>query len=113
VGLFERSDGNLYVGADLEADVVLVLAFGGEDGGRFPQASDDLSSSGGEVLAGTDKERHALPAPGVDVEAHGDEGLDAGVLGDAGLVEVALELAEDDVFRLDRQDAARIAPTPS
>ena len=59
----------------------------GEDGAA--EVDDDPSRAAGEALAGAEVERHALPAPVVDVDSHRDEGLRAGVCCDAILLAVA------------------------
>ena len=55
-----------------------------------------------QLLAGAHVERHARPAPRVDVQPHRGERLDVGVGRDAVLVAVALELAAHEVVGLER-----------
>ncbi len=56
----------------------------------------------GELLAGAQVERHACPAPVVDLDPQRHEGLGVGVVGDLLLAAVAGVLAAHDVVGLDR-----------
>ncbi len=58
-------------------------------------------------LPGPQVERHARPAPVVDLAAQRDHRLGIGVRPDAGLGEVALVAAADDVRGVDRADRAK------
>ena len=76
-----------------------------ESGGSL-EVDEHLRRRQRQALAGPDEERDARPAPGVDLEAHGREGLDLGVGLDARLLPVAVELAAHDVFGPGRMDRA-------
>src|ERR1700722_4160079 len=85
-GFLQRTNGDLDLRGDLEADVVCGRRFAGEDRWRLAHAGNDLRAGHGEVFSGTDEEGNSLPAPGVNEEPEGDEGLDVGTGSDAGLV---------------------------
>ena len=70
------------------------------------QAGDEFGAGDGEVFAGADVEGDAVPAPGFDLETECGEGFDCGVGGDAFFVEVADELAADEIFGLDGRDGS-------
>ena len=88
-----------------------MAALAAEDGDRGRvDPHEDLAHRLGQALARPHDEGHAGPAPGVDVQPHRGEGLDRRVLGHAGLVAVAAELAAHDVGLAQRghgADAAR------
>ncbi len=90
------------VGADAKAHMVRRVVVRRIDRRRAAQAHQHLGAGDRQALAGADVERHALPAPGVDEQAHGGEGLGGRVLGHAGLVQVADELAAHDVVLAQR-----------
>ena len=64
---------------------------------RAAEVDDDVSGAGGQTLPGAQIEGHPLPAPVVDVQPDGHEGLRARVVGDALLLSVA-----GDMFSVDR-----------
>ncbi len=58
-----------------------------------------------QTLAGPDEERDAVPAPGVDVQTDGGEGLDVRIGRDPRLAPVAGELSADEVLPIERPHA--------
>src|SRR4030095_5140333 len=71
---------------------------------RWPAELDEhLGRARRHALAGADEERHALPPPGVDLQAHGRERLDLRVGGDPGLLSIAAELAAHEILGLERR----------
>ena len=58
-----------------------------------------FGSGNRHVLAGTDVDGHPLPAPVIDVDSYRCEGLSGAVRGDAGFLQVALELTAYDIVR--------------
>ncbi len=56
------------------------------------------------MLACADEERHAAPAPGLEVDLHGGEGFHPRVLGDPVLSPIALVLAAHQAFAGERPD---------
>ena len=76
-----------------------------ESGGTL-EVHEHLGRGHGQVFSGPDEERHAGPTPGVDLEAHGREGLDGRSRGDALLLPVPAKLAADHVFGLQRRNGA-------
>src|SRR5207237_7780185 len=74
---------------------------------RPMEAYEHLCGRGGKAFPGPDVERDAGPAPGVDVEAQGDERLDGGVFGDPRLVPITGELAPHHGVGWQRWDGAQ------
>src|SRR5207237_365669 len=66
----------------------------------------NCSGGGGETFARPEEEGHAVPAPGVYVQAHGREGLHRRARGDAVLLPVATELPAHQILRPERADHA-------
>src|SRR5262245_10058147 len=114
------------LGDEAERDALVGLDAQGEDGGLEDAAGGffleehegdgaevdvDLGQALGELLARAQVERHALPAPAVDHEAHGGEGRGLRVGGDAVLLAVAAVLAADavvgDVVEVEVADRAQ------
>src|ERR1700722_2081761 len=73
----------------------------GKDMWRLTQAYDNLGSGDGQRLSGADIKRHALPAPGIDLEPQCGEGFDLRVRGDARLLPVPAKLPAHQVLLLD------------
>ena len=73
---------------------------------RLAEGDRDDARPLGHLLAGAQVERHARPAPVVDVAAQGDERLGLRVGCNARLVAIADVLPADDLARLDRQHGA-------
>ena len=71
--------------------------------GRPLEDQPELGLRHGEALAGADEERHARPAPVVDLEPHRRVGLRRGVGRDAGDLAVAVVLAADVVGGVGRR----------
>ena len=70
---------------------------------RRPAEPDDhLRAGHRQALPGADVERHALPAPGVDLQLQRGIGLHLRVRRDPLLLAVAAELAADDAPRVQR-----------
>ena len=103
---------NHHLGAQAQAEIIR----------RHVRRWDRKSPSGGRLrvtltsvavigrhLAGADVERHAGPAPGVDVQAQRGEGLDLRILGHAGLVAIAAELSAHHLLRIERPHRAEKA----
>src|SRR5262249_2674900 len=76
----------------------------GKDTRRPAQADHDFRAGYGQRLPGADVERHALPAPGVDVEPQGGKGFYLRIRCHAGFFAVPPELTADQVSRLQRRD---------
>ena len=74
--------------------------------GRLAERDRDDAGALGHALAGAQVERHAGPAPVVDLAAQRDERLGVGVPRHARLVEVAVVLTAHDLARLDRAHRA-------
>src|SRR5450631_1169832 len=99
----ERDD---HLGAQAETEVVGLL--GTEPPERRTLERDhDLRRRDRHALAGADEERDTVPAPGVDVQADGREGLHCRVGCDAVLVEIADELPAHEIPRVERPNGAK------
>src|SRR5947208_16037742 len=101
--LHAGADGYLHLRTQLEKDVVRVPRREPAEG-RPAQRDQHLGRRGPEALARPDEERHAVPAPRIDVEPRGGERLHRGVRGDAFLLPVAAELPADQVVGPQRAD---------
>ena len=102
--------GDAAVGPEAEPEVVrrrrAGATVGEEQAGRAVEGDHRLGGGHGELLARPDEPRHPRPAPRVDLEAQGDEGLGVGPVGDAGLVDVLAVLAPDHLVRIEGPDLA-------
>src|SRR5262245_3114413 len=99
-----RAEGDGYLGADAEPEMVRRSGTRGEDPRRAAQANGNLRARHGQRLSGPDEKRHPLPAPGIDLQPQCREGLDLRIRRDAWLFPVAAELAADHIFRIDRRN---------
>ncbi len=94
------------VGTDAETQVVGLLGtqIAKHMGRRGPQVDDDLGRGHWKILASPHVERHASPAPRVDLQVHGRERLHLRIGCDTLLLAVAAELPADDILRPQRTD---------
>src|ERR1700745_2660032 len=70
----------------------------GHEGGRVAGLADNFGTSRGQTLAGTNIERHALPAPRINFQLQGGEGFGLRVLGYSIFVAVATELTPHQIL---------------
>ena len=107
--LHPDAGGNQHFGAQPEAEIIRLRRRGVVEDRqrRFLQVDDDLGCRDRQALAGADVERHARPAPRVDMQAQRDERLDLRICGDTRLVPVAAELAADHLRRIERPHRAK------
>src|SRR4051794_8726009 len=97
-------DRDRHVGVEAEPEIV-GHELGGREDRRWPaELGEHLGAREGQILAGPDGDGDTLPAPGMDLEPQGGEGLDLRVGGDPLLVAVAPELPADDPAGVERSD---------
>ena len=75
-----------------------------ETHGRRPKPRQHFGAGHRQVLSRANVKRHALPAPGIDLELQSGERLDLRIGRDALFLPIAAELPPDQVVRLDRRD---------
>src|SRR5262245_47118377 len=88
------------VGTDPESKIVGSTTARWKNFGWFAQTNDDLGACYGQRLSGSDVERDALPAPGIDVQMQSGEGFDFGIRRHAVFLPVTTKLTANNILCL-------------
>src|SRR6516162_3884494 len=89
---YSRADGDRHIRIDTKPNMIGCRDAMREGPWRLTQAHDDLRASHGQGFACADEERHALPAPGVDLQPQRGEVFRVRVRRDTGFLPIAAKL---------------------